>query len=183
MAFLTSIHYCPVAHWLNKTKRELYMDCYNTRLTKFVNDCVSRNCCRINITQPNQMILVSFFSEDNVLSDEIKICYFFEYHSNKNRAFLFFFFFLGGGGTPGIYRHDKNTTKSLKYIKTSWYKCKQYTNTYAINLNRNKQKTRSVLYVAQFNCATYTQNTSVFFSSVSWKKMFVVNKLYSTCEA
>ena len=25
------------------------------------------------------MILVSFFSEDNVLSDEIKICYIFEY--------------------------------------------------------------------------------------------------------
>ena len=37
------------------------------------------------------MILVSFFSEDNVLSDEIKICYIFEYQSNENRAFCFFF--------------------------------------------------------------------------------------------
>ena len=36
------------------------------------------------------MILVSFFSEDNVLSDEIKICYIFEYQSNKNLAFRFF---------------------------------------------------------------------------------------------
>ena len=35
------------------------------------------------------MILVSFFSEDNVLSDEIKICYIFEYQGNENRAFQF----------------------------------------------------------------------------------------------
>ena len=39
------------------------------------------------------MILVSFFSEYNVLSDEI--CYIFEYQSNENRAFRFF-------GTLGI---------------------------------------------------------------------------------
>ena len=43
------------------------------------------------------MVLVSFFSEDNVLSDEIKMCYIFEYQSNENRAFRFLF------GTPGIY--------------------------------------------------------------------------------
>ena len=36
------------------------------------------------------MILVSFFSEDNVLSDEIQICYIFQYQSNKNLAFRFF---------------------------------------------------------------------------------------------
>ena len=42
------------------------------------------------------MILVSFFSEDNVLSVEIKICYIFEYQINENRVFRFF-------GTPGIY--------------------------------------------------------------------------------
>ena len=35
------------------------------------------------------MILVSFFSEGNVLSDEIKICYIFEYQSNENQAFRF----------------------------------------------------------------------------------------------
>ena len=40
------------------------------------------------------MILVSFFSEDNVLSDEKK-SYIFEYQSNENRAFRFF-------RTPGI---------------------------------------------------------------------------------
>ena len=39
-----------------------------------------------------KLILVSFFSEDNVLSDEIKICYIFEFQSNENRAFRF----LGG---------------------------------------------------------------------------------------
>ena len=36
------------------------------------------------------MISVSFFSEDNVLSDEIKICYIFEFQSNENQAFRFF---------------------------------------------------------------------------------------------
>ena len=42
------------------------------------------------------MTLVSFFSDDNVLSDEIKICYYtFEIQSNENRAFRIF-------GTPGI---------------------------------------------------------------------------------
>ena len=35
------------------------------------------------------MILVSFFLEDNVLSDEIKICNIFDYQSNENRAFRF----------------------------------------------------------------------------------------------
>ena len=60
----------------NKTKREL-VDCYTRHrylmhiLKKFGNDCVSRTGCRINTTEPNPMILVSFFSEDNVLSDEI----------------------------------------------------------------------------------------------------------------
>ena len=36
------------------------------------------------------MILVSFFSEDYVLSDEIKICNIFEYQSNENWAVRFF---------------------------------------------------------------------------------------------
>ena len=44
----------------------------------------------INTTEPNQMILVSFFSEDNVLSDKVIICYISEYQSNKNQAFCFF---------------------------------------------------------------------------------------------
>ena len=41
-------------------------------------------------TQPITMILISFFSEDNVLSDEIKICYIFEYPSKENWAFQVF---------------------------------------------------------------------------------------------
>ena len=41
------------------------------------------------------MILVLFFLGDNVLSDEIKICYIVEYERNENRAFRFF-------GTPCI---------------------------------------------------------------------------------
>ena len=65
-------------------------------LTKFMN--VFQEICRIksiNTTEPNQMILVSFFTEDNALSDEIKICCIFEYQSNENQAFHFF-------GTPSI---------------------------------------------------------------------------------
>ena len=43
------------------------------------------------------MILVSFFLEDNVLSDEIKICYIFEFQSNENQAFPLFW------GTHGVF--------------------------------------------------------------------------------
>ena len=64
-----------------------------------------RNGHRIKTTQPISMVLVSFFSEYNVLSDEIKKKGdIFEYQSNENRAFRFF-------GTPGI--------EDLKY-KYSW---------------------------------------------------------------
>ena len=45
---------------------------------------------RIKTTQPISMILVSLFSEDNVLSDEITIGYTFEYQRNKNQVFRFF---------------------------------------------------------------------------------------------
>ena len=44
------------------------------------------------------MILVSFFSKDKVLSDEIKICYIFEYQNNEKLAFTFVW--GGGGGHP-----------------------------------------------------------------------------------
>ena len=46
---------------------------------------------RLKTTQPISMILVSLFLEDNVLSDEIKMCYFFEFQSSENRAFHLFF--------------------------------------------------------------------------------------------
>ena len=62
---------------------------------KFVNDCVSRHGCRINTTEPNQMILVSFFSEDSVLSDEIKYAIFSNIKLMKIERSAF-------GGTPGI---------------------------------------------------------------------------------
>ena len=53
--------------WLKINKNEDKLD----------NDYVWRNDHRIKITQPISMILVSLFSEDNVLYDEIKICYIF----------------------------------------------------------------------------------------------------------
>ena len=57
---------------------------------KIDNDYVFRNYHRIKTTQPISMIFVSIFSEDNVLSDKIKIYYIFEYQSNENRAFRLF---------------------------------------------------------------------------------------------
>ena len=55
------------------------------------------------------MIVVSFFSADNVLSDEVKICYIFEFQSNKNQAFRFF-------GTPGILPlYGENDGRSNSY--------------------------------------------------------------------
>ena len=56
---------------------------------KIDNDYVLRNYHRIKTTQLSSMILLSFFSEDNVLSDEIKICYIFEYQSNQWKSSVF----------------------------------------------------------------------------------------------
>ena len=39
---------------------------------KFENDCISRNGHRIKITQPNLMILVSFSSVEDALSNDVK---------------------------------------------------------------------------------------------------------------
>ena len=62
---------------------------------KIENDYVLRNDHRIKTTQPISMILVSFFSEDNVLSDGNKICYIF---SNMKVTKIERFAFFGGGG-------------------------------------------------------------------------------------
>ena len=66
-------------HWLKCHENEEKID----------NDYVLRNYHKIKTTQPISMILVSFFSEDNVLSDEKKNTYFW-ISSNGNQAFRFF---------------------------------------------------------------------------------------------
>ena len=96
-----------------QTKREL-MDSYTVNVSRRFNklhNCVSRNGCRINTctTQPNQMILVSFFSEDNVLSAKIKICFIvsnIKVMQIEHSAFL---------GTPGII-----TTNEVQIRKSSF---------------------------------------------------------------
>ena len=55
---------------------------------KIENDHVWELTITIKTTQPISMILVPFFSEDNVLSDEMQF-FFPEYQSNENRAFRF----------------------------------------------------------------------------------------------
>ena len=86
-----------------------WLKCHENEEKMYNDYYVLENDHRIKTTQPISLILVSFFSEDNVLSDEIKICYMFEYQSNENRAFRLFFFGGGGGGghpayfTPSMY--------------------------------------------------------------------------------
>ena len=57
------------------------------------------------------MILVSFFSEGNVSSDEIKVCYMFECQSNENQAFHF----LGGHLVYKERKHDNSEQIICKY--------------------------------------------------------------------
>ena len=70
------------------TSSYLWLKCHENE-EKFDYDYVLRNDHRIKTSKPISMILVSFFSEDNVLSDEIQICYILKYQSSKNWAFHF----------------------------------------------------------------------------------------------
>ena len=54
------------------------------------------------------MILVSIFSEHNVLSDKVKIYYIFEYQSNENRAFRLFW-------TPGIMLNSAHRQTEIQH--------------------------------------------------------------------
>ena len=65
---------------------------------------VLRNDHRIKTTQPISMIFVLFFSEDKVLSDEIKTFYIFEYKSHEKRVFRSL-------GTPSIYMKNVHKIK------------------------------------------------------------------------
>ena len=58
-------------YWSQKSHYP-WLKCHENK-EKIDNDYVWRNDHRIKTTQPISMILVSFFSEDSVLSDEIKI--------------------------------------------------------------------------------------------------------------
>ena len=62
---------------------------------KFENDCISRNGRRIKSTEPNLMILVSFSSAEDALSNDLKKYTTFRMQGTENPPFPFF------GGTPG----------------------------------------------------------------------------------
>ena len=72
------------------------LSCHNSPLigrknpAKFENDCISRNGHRIKITQPNLMILVSFSSAEDALSNDVIICNTFSSQCTKNPPFRFF---------------------------------------------------------------------------------------------
>ena len=57
---------------------------------KFENDCISRNGRRIKSTEPNLMILVSFSSAENVLSNDVKKYITFRMQATENLPFRFF---------------------------------------------------------------------------------------------
>ena len=103
---------------------------------KIDNDNVFRNDHIIKTTQPISMILVSFFLEDNVLSDEIKILYIFAFQSNKNRAFCFFWDTRCRGKAPlsdsptstqPYILHFESGESSRNNPKLIFYNCKLYT--------------------------------------------------------
>ena len=57
---------------------------------KFENYCISRNGHRIIITQPNLMILVSFSSAEDALSNDVKIFKKISSQGTENRPFRLF---------------------------------------------------------------------------------------------
>ena len=57
---------------------------------KFENYCISRNRHRIKITHPNLMILVSFSSAEDVLSNYVKTNNTFSSQGTKNPPFPLF---------------------------------------------------------------------------------------------
>ena len=62
---------------------------------KFENNCISRNGRRIKSTEPNLMILVSFSSAEDALSNDVKKYTTFRMQGTENPPFHFF-------GTPGM---------------------------------------------------------------------------------
>ena len=67
-------------------KKDLLRFC----LWSFMNSQSLVNCFVSNRQYCEKFAKYNFFSEDNVLSDEIKIGNIFEYQSNENQAFCFF---------------------------------------------------------------------------------------------
>ena len=57
---------------------------------KFENDCISRNGRRIKSTEPNLMILVSFSSAEDALSNDVKKYTTFRMQGTENPPFRFF---------------------------------------------------------------------------------------------
>ena len=85
---LTRINGLPAPnHHMKGLSRCNYMLIGRKNQAKFENGCVLRNGCKIKITQPISMILVSFSSVEDAL---------FSLQSTKNQPFCFF------GGTPSI---------------------------------------------------------------------------------
>ena len=80
---------------------------------KCENDCISRNGHRIKITLPNLMILVSFSSGEDALSNDVKIYHTFSSQGTENPPFRFL------GGQPVYYIapdvcHLNNRIKEIK---------------------------------------------------------------------
>ena len=108
-----------------------------------------------NYTQPISMILVSLFSDDNFLSDEIKICYIFEYKStcNENWAFRFL-------GTPGI---------AIKGM------------VYNVHAKRIIEELLKGIWISRHSCSLYTQ-ISKFKMMITWWFWIKLNNKPSSTE-
>ena len=80
---------------------------------KLENDCILRSGHRFKITQPNLMILVSFSSAEDALSNDVKKYDIFSSQGTENLAFRFF----------GDTRYRKNEQMIVNYLKKTLQTC------------------------------------------------------------
>ena len=127
MALLTSIHCCPEAHDTCKQNKEITYELPNppeiahTDLAEFINDCVSRNGCRINTSEPNQVILESFFQKTmfylmksrHAIYLNIKVMK-IKHSALKKKQSIFLL--LGGGGH--LVYIEETELYSMRYIRS-----------------------------------------------------------------
>ena len=105
-----SIDCCGEAHWSMWTnQRQNVWLLAHTNETNSENNCASRNYHRNKTAQPNSMILVSCFSGECALSDEVKTLHTFGVAENWKSAIMILLF-----GTPNIYSSKSIRDQNFK---------------------------------------------------------------------
>ena len=93
---LISVSFVATDQWASTKHRMEGLSRHNSLLigrknpAKFENDCISRKGHRIKIAQPNSMILVSFSSAEDALSNDVNKHNTFSSQGTENPSFRFF---------------------------------------------------------------------------------------------